>query len=114
MPCSAPTCSLPIPTRKRAASLPRSSNPSSISGAGHRDRAPPPIDDIDTYWAPAEKAMVERSLAVSFVGSPATVQRGLAAFIESARPDELMITAHVHDQPARLRSIGLVSEVREN
>jgi len=81
---------------------------------GSPGQVPPPIDDIDSYWSPAEKAMVERSLAVSFVGSPETVQRGLAAFIESTRPDELMITAHVHDQPARLRSIELVSNVREN
>jgi luciferase family oxidoreductase group 1 len=81
---------------------------------GSPGQVPPPIDDIDTYWSPAEKAMVERSLAVSFVGSPETVQRGLAAFIESTQPDELMITAHIHDQPARLRSIELVSKVREN
>ena len=58
--------------------------------------------------------MVERSLAVSFVGSPETVRRGLAAFIESTQPDELMITAHIHEQPARLRSIELLSRVREN
>ena len=81
---------------------------------GSPGQVPPPIDDIDTYWSPAEKAMVERSLAVSFVGSPETVERGLAAFIESTQPDELMITAHIHDQPARLRSIELVSKVREN
>jgi len=81
---------------------------------GSPGQVPPPIDDIDTYWSHAEKAMVERSLAVSFVGSPETVQRGLAAFIESMQPDELMITAHIHDQPARLRSIELVSKVREN
>jgi luciferase family oxidoreductase group 1 len=81
---------------------------------GSPGQVPPPIDDIDSYWSPAEKAMVERSLAVSFVGSAEAVQRGLAAFIESTQPDELMITAHVHDQPARLRSIELVSKVREN
>ncbi|MGH8730131.1 MAG: LLM class flavin-dependent oxidoreductase [Burkholderiales bacterium] len=81
---------------------------------GSPGQVPPPIDDIDTHWSPAEQAMVERSLAVSFVGSPETVQRGLAAFIESTQPDELMITAHIHDQPARLRSIELVSKVREN
>ena len=81
---------------------------------GSPGQVPPPIDDIDTYWSPAEKAMVERSLAVSFVGSAETVQRGLATFIESTQPDELMITAHIHDQPARLRSIELVSKVREN
>ena len=81
---------------------------------GTPGQVPPPIDDIATYWSPAEKAMVERSLAVSFVGSPETVGRGLAAFIEATDPDELMITAHIHEQPARLRSIELVSKVREN
>ena len=81
---------------------------------GSPGQVPPPIDNIDTYWTPAEKAMVERSLAVSFVGSPETVQRGLAIFIESMQPDELMITAHIHDQPARLRSIEFVSKGRAN
>jgi luciferase family oxidoreductase group 1 len=81
---------------------------------GSPGQVPPPIDDIDSYWSPAEKAMVERSLSVSFVGSPETVQRGLAAFIESTQPDELMITAHIHDQAARLRSIELIAKVREN
>jgi luciferase family oxidoreductase group 1 len=74
---------------------------------------PPPIDDIEAYWSPAEKAMVERALAVSFVGSPDTVRRGLAAFLESTQPDELMVTAHIYDHAARLRSIELVAEVRD-
>ncbi|HEV8261168.1 MAG TPA: LLM class flavin-dependent oxidoreductase [Burkholderiales bacterium] len=81
---------------------------------GSPGQVPPPIDDMDRYWTPGEKVMVERSLAVSYVGSPETVQRGLAAFIVSTQPDELMITAHIHDQPARLRSIELISKVREN
>ena len=80
---------------------------------GSPGQVPPPIDDIDTYWSPAEKAMVERSLAVSFVGSPETVQRGLTGFIASTQPDELMITAHIHDQPARLRSIELIAQLRD-
>ena len=58
--------------------------------------------------------MVERSLAVSFVGSMDTIERGLAAFIESLKPDELMVTAHIYDQAARLRSIELVAQVRDN
>ena len=48
---------------------------------GSPGQVPPPIDDIDAYWSPAEKAMVERSLAVSFVGSPDTVASGLAPFL---------------------------------
>lgn len=81
---------------------------------GRPGQVPPPIDDIDGYWSPAEKAMVERSLAVSFVGSADTIEGGLAAFIDSLRPDELMITAHIYDQAARLRSIELIAQVRDN
>jgi len=80
---------------------------------GAPGQVPPPIDDIGAYWSAAEKAMVERALAVSFVGAPDTVERGLATFIGSLQPDELMITAHIFDQAARLRSIELVARVRE-
>ena len=80
---------------------------------GTPGQVPPPIDDIDAYWSPAEKAMVERALAVAFIGSPDTVARGLKGFIDATRPDELMITAHIYDQAARLRSIELVAGVRD-
>ena len=81
---------------------------------GTPGQVPPPIDDIGAYWSPAEKAMVERSLAVSFVGSADTIVGGLVPFIESLQPDELMITAHIYDQAARLRSIDLIAQVRDN
>ena len=80
---------------------------------GSPGQVPPPIDDIDAYWSPAEKAMVEHSLAVSFVGSADTVQAGLLPFIDDLRPDEIMITAHVFDQGARLRSIELIAKLRD-
>jgi luciferase family oxidoreductase group 1 len=80
---------------------------------GMPGQVPPPIDDIETYWSAAEKAMVERALAVSFVGSVQGVEAGLRGFLERVRPDELMVTAHIHDQPARLRSIELLTTVRQ-
>ena len=80
---------------------------------GSPGQVPPPIDDIDAYWSPAEKAMVERSLAVSFVGTPDTIASGLAPFIDSLKPDELMVTAHIYDQAARLKSIELIAQLRE-
>jgi luciferase family oxidoreductase group 1 len=80
---------------------------------GTPGQVPPPIDDIDSYWSAAEREMVERSLAVSFVGAAETVERGLARFIAATQPDELMITAHIFDQPARLHSIELVANVRD-
>ena len=80
---------------------------------GMPTQVPPPIDDMDAYWSPAEKAMVDHSLAVSFIGSAETVERGLRKFIDAMQPDELMITAHIYDQTARLRSIEIVAGVRD-
>ncbi len=80
---------------------------------GSPGQVPPPIDDIDAYWSPAEKAMVARSLAVSFVGSPESVTDGLASFLNDLKPDELMVTAHIYDQAARLRSVELIAQVRD-
>ena len=80
---------------------------------GTPGQIPPPIDDIEAYWTPAEKMSVSRSLACSVVGSPETVERGLRDFIETHKPDELMVTAHMYDQRARLRSFELIAGVRD-
>ncbi len=74
----------------------------------------PPVDNINDLWRPEEKAHIERSLACSVVGSPDTVAKGLQAFIDDTGADELMITAQMFDHAARLRSFGIVAEVRES
>lgn len=73
----------------------------------------PPVDDIEAYWTPQEKAWVEKSLERSFVGSADTVEKGLRAFLDQFRPDELIISGHFHDPAARLRSVRITAEVRE-
>ena len=74
---------------------------------------PPPIDDMDAYWAPHEKAMVERALACAIVGDRDMVRRGLADFIRRHRPDELMLTANIFDHSLRKRSFEWAMQVRE-
>ncbi|HZX71727.1 MAG TPA: LLM class flavin-dependent oxidoreductase [Rhodanobacter sp.] len=74
---------------------------------------PPPIDDIEVYWTPPEKLMVERALACAVVGDPVTVKDGIAAFIARHRPDELMLTANVFEHAARRRSFELAAAVRD-
>ncbi|HEX7801369.1 MAG TPA: LLM class flavin-dependent oxidoreductase [Pseudoxanthomonas sp.] len=74
---------------------------------------PPPIDDIETYWQPHEKLGVENALACSVVGDPETVKRGIAAFVDRHRPDELMLVANVFDHSARLRSFEFAAEAME-
>jgi luciferase family oxidoreductase group 1 len=74
---------------------------------------PPPIDDIESYWTPPEKLMVERALACAVVGDADTVKDGVAAFIERHRPDELLITANVFEHAARRHSFEMVAAARE-
>lgn len=78
---------------------------------GTRGKLQPPIDDIETYWSPLEKAQASRMLARSFVGSPQTVRQGLEAFIAETGIDELMVAGALYDHQARLRSYELLSQI---
>jgi luciferase family oxidoreductase group 1 len=73
---------------------------------------PPPIDDIESYWTPPEKLMVERALACAVVGAADTVKDGIGAFIARHKPDELLITANVFEHEARRHSFEIVSAMR--
>ena len=70
---------------------------------------PPPIADIEAYWTPPEKLMVERALACAVVGDAVTVKQGIEAFIARHRPDELMIVSNVFEHALRRRSYELVA-----
>jgi luciferase family oxidoreductase group 1 len=78
---------------------------------GTPGQIPPPIDDIDSYWTPQEKASASMTLLCSAVGSPETVERQLVNFLEVTKPDEIIATAHIYDHPARLRSFELLAEI---
>ncbi|HEY4079054.1 MAG TPA: LLM class flavin-dependent oxidoreductase [Burkholderiaceae bacterium] len=71
----------------------------------------PPIDDIETYWSPAEKAMAQNALACSVVGSAETVREGLKRFVEVTQADELMVVSAIFDPAARRRSYQLLAEL---
>ena len=55
---------------------------------GTRGLLQPPIDDIETYWTPGEKAQVSNMLACSFVGSREMVRADLEAFLHQTDADE--------------------------
>ena len=77
---------------------------------GRPGLVPPPLESgeaMDTWCTPAERAMVDRALACSVVGSAETVREGMAAFVARHRPDELILTANIHDHQARLHSYAL-------
>jgi luciferase family oxidoreductase group 1 len=77
---------------------------------GTRGLSQPPIDDIETYWSPAEKAQAMGMLRLSIVGSKATVQAGLQRLFKETGADELMIVSDVYDHRARLHSYELIAQ----
>jgi luciferase family oxidoreductase group 1 len=77
---------------------------------GARGLSQPPIDDIESYWTPMEKAQAMRMLARSIIGSPNTVRKGIAALVEETGADELIVVSDVYDHAERLRSIKLIAE----
>ncbi len=80
---------------------------------GNPGKVPPPIDDIESFWSPDEKAGVAHALAYSFVGAAATIEAGLRAFLARTQPQELMIAGHFYDHAARLRSLEITAQVRD-
>jgi luciferase family oxidoreductase group 1 len=80
---------------------------------GRPGQVPAPVDNIEGFWSPGEKAGVEHALACSFVGAADTVERGLREFLARMRPDELMIAGHFYDHAARLRSLEITAAVRD-
>jgi luciferase family oxidoreductase group 1 len=78
---------------------------------GKRGQMPPPLDDIEAYWIPDEKAQASAWLARSFVGSAKTVEKGLKAFIQETGVEEVMAHSAIYDFPARLKSYELLSQV---
>ena len=78
---------------------------------GTRGKLAPPIDDIEAYWTPMERAHVSRMLSCSVVGSPATVRAGVRDLAIRTGADELIVAAAIHDHTARVRSYEILAEV---
>src|SRR5580692_5599600 len=77
---------------------------------GARGLSRPPIDDIETYWSPAEKAQAQQMLSRSIHGSADTVCKGMGALVKETGADELIVVSDVYEHSERLRSIQLIAE----
>jgi hypothetical protein len=77
---------------------------------GARGQLLPPIDDIETYWTPLEKAQASSMLACSFVGAPATVRDGLERFAAETGADEVIVASAIYEHAARLRSYEILAD----
>jgi luciferase family oxidoreductase group 1 len=77
---------------------------------GRRGPLPLPVTSMDGLWSHAERAEVERMLAVSVVGDRGEVRAGLQALHAHTGADELIVTGAIHDPAAMLRSYQLTAE----
>jgi luciferase family oxidoreductase group 1 len=80
---------------------------------GRPAQLPPPVDvsEIERLLTPEERAAVAHRQMYAAVGSPATVRERIANVVKRTQADELMITAMIYDQDARLRSFELAANV---
>lgn len=78
---------------------------------GTRSLMHPPIDDIESYWSPAEKLQASSMLGCSIVGGPETVRVGIQQLIDRTQADELMVISDIYDPEKRRYSVGLVADI---
>jgi luciferase family oxidoreductase group 1 len=78
---------------------------------GTPGRLPPPIDDIESYWTPIEKAQASARLAMSFVGAHETVRWKLTDFISRTQVDEIIVASMIYDHAARVHSYEILADV---
>ncbi len=78
-----------------------------------RQPYPAPTDDMDSIWSAREKIGILQKLRYSFIGSRETVQQQMNQFQKEFKADELMITSHIYEHAARIRSYELIQEAAE-
>ena len=77
---------------------------------GTPGQLPPPVKDFESEMSPQEHALIAQIGSCSAVGSPETVTRGIASFIEQTGADELMLVSSIFDHQKRLRSFEIAAE----
>jgi luciferase family oxidoreductase group 1 len=77
----------------------------------NRKPLPPPVHDMDLLWSAEERAAVNQMLYYSFIGSTNTVSKELTSFIGNTGVDEMMVTTHLYDVAAKIRSLELTASL---
>ena len=78
---------------------------------GKRELLQPPVDNMNEVWDEMEEAAVLQMLAVSFIGGPEKLESQLKSFVAQTGVDEIMVTSHIYDHQARLKSYQLFADL---
>lgn len=71
----------------------------------------PPVNSMEGLWSREEEFLVMSRLGGSIIGDKAKVENELRAFIDATNADEIMVSAIIYDQQARLRSHEILAEI---
>jgi luciferase family oxidoreductase group 1 len=71
----------------------------------------PPVARMEGRWSELEREFTQTMLGELIVGGPASVEQGFKQFLATTPVDELMISCHVYEHAARLRSYEIAGEV---
>jgi luciferase family oxidoreductase group 1 len=77
---------------------------------GKRRLLQPPVNDMSEIWDPIVEGAVMEMLAYAFVGSKEKIKAKLTDFVNETGIDEIMVTSHIYDHQARLKSYRLFAE----
>ncbi|WP_411033655.1 LLM class flavin-dependent oxidoreductase [Shinella sp. BYT-45] len=80
---------------------------------GTPDAFPPPVESMDGFWSEQERTMVEHTLQYAVVGGPETIRRRIADFLALTGADELIVSMPIYDMEARLESVRLFAQARD-
>ncbi|HEX8295517.1 MAG TPA: LLM class flavin-dependent oxidoreductase [Chthoniobacteraceae bacterium] len=78
---------------------------------GRRSELLPPVETMDGRWSALEEAHVHAMTRCSAVGGPTTLRQELERLLEETNAAEIIATAQIYDQTARLRSLEIAAEV---
>jgi luciferase family oxidoreductase group 1 len=78
---------------------------------GERNLLQPPVDNISNVLSAYEAEQINQMLACTFVGSKELVKEDMQSFLEQTQVDEIMVSAHIFDHQAKLRSYELFAEL---
>ncbi len=78
---------------------------------GNPRQLPPPVAGYRASLGPQGAAILDHVLQCSAVGSPETIARATAAFVERTGVDEVMVASAIYDHEARKRSLAITAEV---
>jgi luciferase family oxidoreductase group 1 len=81
---------------------------------GNPRQLPRPVAGYQASLEPERARVLDHVLQCSAVGSPTTVARGIARFVERTRPDEIIFASAIYDHGARKRSLAITAKAMQD